>query len=125
MVYCLCFSLHHIFKKSVFRLCIFLFSASTNLALGSSTWQSSTANGYDSWRAVDGNRHSNMDVGSCISTEYQSDPYWSVDLGKDAKVAFIRIFTKRNLPGLWNWSLNGIFWPAVLISFLNLINNFF
>ena len=53
-----------------------------NLALGKKTAQSTTFQDAVSNRAVDGKRNGNYEEKSCSHTRKSTQPWWSVDLGK-------------------------------------------
>ena len=54
-----------------------------NIALGKRVTQSSTAFGGDARRAVDGKVDGNYAHHSVTHTEFQSKPWWQVDLDKE------------------------------------------
>ncbi|KAG1925841.1 fucolectin-like [Pimephales promelas] len=64
-----------------------------NLALGAPAVQSSTfsQNQAIAQKAVDGNRNSNINHGSCSVTKRVKDPWWRVDLGEIHEVSMISI----------------------------------
>ena len=61
----------------------------------STTVQSSVYQGYDSSRAVDGNRESIATHGSCFQTQSDPHPWWSVDLGSAVYISLV-VFTTAN-----------------------------
>ncbi|CAM4630637.1 unnamed protein product [Leuciscus chuanchicus] len=65
-----------------------------NLALRATAFQSSTLGGAVARKAVDGNRNSIWDGGSCSRTDRDRNPWWRVDLGKAYKVTRV-IITNR------------------------------
>ncbi len=68
----------------------------TNLALGKTTQQSSTAYGGVSGRAVDGNTSGVWNQGSVTHTNTQSQPWWQVLLGSDQEIGEIKIWNRTN-----------------------------
>ena len=73
-----------------------------NYAVGQMTWQSSTYDHYGlcwSGKAVDGSRNSYFDDRSCTHTEYQTDPWWMVDLGEVIEVGRIIIQNRGDCCG--------------------------
>ncbi|KAL7542977.1 hypothetical protein ACHAXR_013016 [Thalassiosira sp. AJA248-18] len=67
-------------------------SNSSNIALGKTTAQSSTCYGGEASRATDGNTGGNWHYGSVTHTCFQSNPWWSVDLGSGAEDKAFLIF---------------------------------
>ncbi|MBM3757085.1 MAG: DUF1929 domain-containing protein [Acidobacteria bacterium] len=68
----------------------------TNLAIGKSATQSSTASGGVAARAVDGNTNGDFSQNSVIQTNSQSQPYWQVDLGARAQIANVKIWNRSD-----------------------------
>ncbi|XP_077096491.1 uncharacterized protein LOC143747554 [Siphateles boraxobius] len=62
-----------------------------NLALGATAVQSSIYSGAVAQKAVDGNRNSIFNLGSCTFTNADRDPWWRVDLGIVYKVTRVSI----------------------------------
>lgn len=57
--------------------------AAQNVALGRPASQSSVLDaGSGAANAVDGNRDSNWERGSCAHTTHEPEPWWRVDLGR-------------------------------------------
>ncbi len=65
-----------------------------NMALRKPARQSSTSDSGAAVadRAVDGNTDGNYVVGSVSHTNFQSDPWWEVDLGQDAWIHEVRVW---------------------------------
>lgn len=63
----------------------------TNLALGKTTWQSSTDWGYVAGLAVDGIANTNIFESDCAQTTWQFFPWWVVDLGAEYHVTSVAI----------------------------------
>ncbi|KAG7469845.1 hypothetical protein MATL_G00133170 [Megalops atlanticus] len=61
-----------------------------NVALRGRATQSSQASG-SAFDAIDGNRNSNYNDGSCTHTELQTDPWWRVDLRREYRVTSVSI----------------------------------
>lgn len=66
----------------------------TNLALGRTTFQSSTSSNGASSRAVDGNTNTNYHSNSCTHTGNEDHPWWTVDLGSSKDVCSV-VLTNR------------------------------
>ncbi|CAM4630519.1 unnamed protein product [Leuciscus chuanchicus] len=62
-----------------------------NLALRATAVQSTTYAQAGAQNAVDGNRNSNFNLGSCSATNADRDPWWRVDLGIVYKVTRVSI----------------------------------
>ena len=69
---------------------------SVNIAKNKGTAQSSTFSIYASNLAVDGNKNTLMDSGSCTHTEDNPLPWWRVDLGAQYMIGTVKI-TNRHL----------------------------
>ena len=72
-----------------------------NVALNKGATQSSTSNGGQAFRAVDGNTNGSFGAGSVTHTNGNSDvgtlnPWWRVDLGASFNVLDINIFNRTN-----------------------------
>ncbi|CAH1273957.1 Hypp5244 [Branchiostoma lanceolatum] len=66
-----------------------------NIALGRPAYQKSLDFGGEADRAVDGNRDSNYNHGSCTHTIItEDDPWWYVDLGKTVTVDHVAIVNR-------------------------------
>ncbi|XP_078614351.1 uncharacterized protein LOC144883627 [Branchiostoma floridae x Branchiostoma japonicum] len=71
-------------------------SIDTNIAIGKSTTQSSTAPGWDSYKAVDSNKRPYSDSNSCMHTVTENDPWWSVDLGQVTPIDRVVIYNRQD-----------------------------
>jgi len=71
----------------------------TNLALMMPTGQVDTAYGGASDRAVDGNTETSFGKGSCTHTKKTKDPWWWVDLQKDASVSRVMVWNRSDCCG--------------------------
>lgn len=71
-------------------------SGGANLALEQSTTQSSTDDGADSTRAVDGNRSGEYTEGSVTLTLSESNPYWEVDLGSMTTIDKVIVYNRTD-----------------------------
>eukprot|EP00927_Polykrikos_kofoidii_P010286 TRINITY_DN14352_c0_g2_i1.p1 TRINITY_DN14352_c0_g2~~TRINITY_DN14352_c0_g2_i1.p1 ORF type:complete len:360 (-),score=34.04 TRINITY_DN14352_c0_g2_i1:11-1090(-) len=58
---------------------------------GKTSFQSSTANGAASWRAVDGSAKNKWIHGSCMTTKADSPSFWQVDLTKNFSITHISV----------------------------------
>ena len=67
-----------------------------NIALGKRVTQSSTAFGGDARRAVDGKVDGNYAHHSVTHTEFQSKPWWQVDLDKEETIRQINIYNRTD-----------------------------
>src|SRR5450631_3688704 len=67
-----------------------------NWALHGAATQSSTAEGGDARRAIDGNTNGDWNVGSVTQTDQEVDPYWEIDLGASYYIDEIRIFNRTD-----------------------------
>ena len=67
-----------------------------NIALGKRVTQSSTAFGGDARRAVDGKVDGNYDHNSVTHTDFQSKPWWQVDLAKEETIRQINIYNRTD-----------------------------
>jgi RHS repeat-associated protein len=74
-------------------------SASTNLALGKPTTQSSTEWGGVASRAVDGNTSGNWNDGSVTHTGTEGAPWWQVDLGSVQQLSDIKVWNRTDCCG--------------------------
>ncbi len=68
----------------------------TNLALGKTTQQSSTAFGGASSRAVDGNTSGIWNQNSVTHTQNSVRPWWQVRLGQEYEIGEIKIWNRTN-----------------------------
>jgi hypothetical protein len=95
-------------------------SGGGNLAQGKPSTQSSTLSGYgvsDAGLAVDGNTNGNFYSGSVAHTNYESNPWWQVDLGASATVQSVVIFNRTDccserLADYWIFVSNTPFSPG-------------
>ena len=67
-----------------------------NVALGKRVTQSSTAFGGDASRAVDGKTDGDFGHQSVTHTNFQSKPWWQVDLDKEETIRQINIFNRTD-----------------------------
>ena len=67
-----------------------------NVALGKRVTQSSTAFGGDASRAVDGKMDGDFGHQSVTHTNFQSKPWWQVDLDKEETIRQINIFNRTD-----------------------------
>ena len=67
-----------------------------NVALGKRVTQSSTAFGGDASRAVDGKTDGDFGHQSVSHTNFQSKPWWQVDLDKEETIRQINIFNRTD-----------------------------
>ena len=67
-----------------------------NVALGKRVIQSSTAFGGDASRAVDGKTDGDFGHQSVTHTNFQSKPWWQVDLDKEETIRQINIFNRTD-----------------------------
>ncbi|WP_206687777.1 thiol-activated cytolysin C-terminal domain-containing protein [Streptococcus pseudopneumoniae] len=67
-----------------------------NIALGKQVTQSSTAFGGDARRAVDGKVDGNYGHNSVTHTNFQSKPWWQVDLAKEETIRQINIYNRTD-----------------------------
>ncbi|XP_015755647.1 PREDICTED: receptor-type tyrosine-protein phosphatase delta-like [Acropora digitifera] len=65
-----------------------------NLAVNQPATQASVFQGSQASRAVDGNKNRDWDLGSCMHTQVQNDPWWRVDLGASLSVAEVFIVNR-------------------------------
>ncbi|XP_062279276.1 fucolectin-4-like [Scomber scombrus] len=88
-------------SKKILTLCeveVYGYRAPTgeNLAIRGKASQSSLYTFGIAYNAIDGNRNSNWDKGSCTHTNNDINPWWRLDLGKTYKVFSIKI-TNRDV----------------------------
>lgn len=69
-----------------------------NLAVKGKASQSSLYPGGSPYNAIDGNRFSRWELGSCSHTDGEYDPWWRLDLGKTHKVFSVKITNRVNFP---------------------------
>ena len=67
-----------------------------NIALGKRVSQSSTAYGGFASKAVDGNTNGNFGNQSVTHTDFQSKPWWQVDLDSEETIRQINIFNRTD-----------------------------
>lgn len=71
--------------------------AAQNVALGRPAAQSSVLEpGSDAGKAVDGNRDSDWEHGSCAHTAEEPEPWWHVDLGRRHSVYAVLVQNRRD-----------------------------
>ena len=70
------------------------------------TTQSSTVNGRDSGRGVDGLLSTDPADGHCFQTGYENNSWWAVDLGYDTTVHYVSIM---NIAGIESMCISIIF----------------
>lgn len=68
----------------------------TNVALGKTASQSSTAHGGSAARAVDGNSDGNYNAGSVTHTNSDANPWWQVDLGQNYFVVSVDVWNRTD-----------------------------
>jgi lysozyme len=68
----------------------------TNLAVGKTATQSSTAFGGVASRGVDGNEDGVYANGSVTHTAYEDQPYWEVDLGSVETIGSIKVWNRKD-----------------------------
>ena len=73
-----------------------------NQALHKPTWQTSTKDSGESFRAVDGSREPDYTHHSCTQSERADYPAWAVDLGYPMHVAMV---TVTNRECMFNWDI--------------------
>uniref|UniRef100_A0AAZ1XEV0 Fucolectin tachylectin-4 pentraxin-1 domain-containing protein n=2 Tax=Oreochromis aureus TaxID=47969 RepID=A0AAZ1XEV0_OREAU len=69
-----------------------------NLALQGKATQSSVQTLGLAYNAIDGNRNSNPEKGSCAQTNYDVSPWWRLDLRKTHKVFSVKIVNSDSDP---------------------------
>ncbi|XP_071325144.1 uncharacterized protein [Trachinotus anak] len=69
-----------------------------NLAVQGKATQSSLYSFGIAYNAIDGNRASNWDQGSCIHTKNEIGPWWRLDLGKTHKVFSVNVTNRDENP---------------------------
>ncbi|XP_078665811.1 uncharacterized protein LOC144908150 [Branchiostoma floridae x Branchiostoma belcheri] len=67
-----------------------------NLALKKPAAQPSTEHGGVAELAVDGNTDGTFNAGSCTHTNYQSNPWWRVDLGSSQAIGSVVVFNRQD-----------------------------
>ena len=72
-----------------------------DLALNQHATQASVFAGAGASRAVDGNKNTDWNQGSCMHTNEQNDPWWRVDLGASLPIAEV-VITNRLCPSCIN-----------------------
>ncbi|XP_023255855.1 fucolectin-1-like, partial [Seriola lalandi dorsalis] len=73
-------------------------SAGENLAVGGKATQSSVYSSGFAYNAIDGNRDSDWEQGSCTHTKNNISPWWRLDLGKTHKVFSVNITNRDENP---------------------------
>jgi hypothetical protein len=90
-----------------------------NLAAGKTTTQSSTLNGGDASRAVDGNTNGNWNANSVTHTGFDAQAWWQVDLGTVTDIGKVVLYNRTDCCGsrLKNFDLlvsyDGSSWQSV------------
>jgi hypothetical protein len=74
-------------------------SPGSNAARGMPSAQSSTKNGGTSDRAVDGRATTQYADNSCTHTNFESNPWWRVDLGRTSTVKSVQIWNRGDCCG--------------------------
>ena len=74
------------------------FFTGENLAVQGKASQSSLFSFGYAYNAIDGNRASNWDLGSCSHTNKDFNPWWRLDMGKTHKVFSVNIISRNILP---------------------------
>uniref|UniRef100_A0A3B4XJ05 F5/8 type C domain-containing protein n=2 Tax=Seriola lalandi dorsalis TaxID=1841481 RepID=A0A3B4XJ05_SERLL len=69
-----------------------------NLAVGGKATQSSVYSSGFAYNAIDGNRDSDWEQGSCTHTKNNISPWWRLDLGKTHKVFSVNITNRDENP---------------------------
>ncbi len=67
-----------------------------NLAAGKIVTQSSTLNGGDASRAVDGNTNGNWNANSVTHTNFNVQPWWQVDLGAVTGIGTVVLYNRTD-----------------------------
>ena len=70
---------------------------SENIALGKTSFQSSTDYSGNAWLAVDGNTDGNYYNGSVTHTKYEKGAWWIVDFGKSRNIGAIELFNRTDV----------------------------
>ena len=65
-----------------------------NIAWKKQATQSSTAYGGNANRALDGNTNSSYSQNSITHTNFEKQPWWQVDLGRNEQVGLVRLFNR-------------------------------
>jgi hypothetical protein len=73
-----------------------VFDAETNVALAGSASQSSTANGAEAGRAIDGRTTGDFEAGSTTMTGAEDDPWWELDLGTEHAIETIAVWNRTD-----------------------------
>ncbi len=74
-----------------------IYSDGKNIARGGKATQSSTSNGGDAIRAIDGNKSGAYPDGGQTHTQEGTDgPWWEVDLGKDYPIESILVYNRTD-----------------------------
>ena len=75
-------------------------AASPNLAVGKAATQSSTSDSTTgASKAVDGNTDGNFNDGSVTQTNFESNPWWQVDLGAPATMSSVVVWNRTDCCG--------------------------
>jgi galactose oxidase len=70
--------------------------ATSNLALRKTARQSSTAYAAEASRAIDGNTSGDFYQNTVTHTNWESESWWEVDLGNQAKLTYINVFNRTD-----------------------------
>ena len=62
--------------------------------IGRPAWQSSTLDGGSATLAIDGNGDLNASL--CTLTNYELEPWWTVDLGKPRRIFQVVLFNRAH-----------------------------
>ncbi len=77
-----------------------VFSGERNVALEGKATQSSTTNGGDARKAIDGNTDGSFASGTQThSIEGENQPWWEVDLGREVPVETVKVFNRTEGDG--------------------------
>ena len=68
----------------------------TNIALKGTAGQFSTWNSAVARNAIDGDRTQVFSQSKCSHADYVANNYWFVDLGKEAKISFVKIYGRSD-----------------------------
>ena len=71
--------------------------SSSNVATNGTATQSSTWNGYDAGRAIDGNTGGNWGAGEVTHTDFvEPEKWWEVDLGQSHTISEIKVWNRTD-----------------------------
>ncbi len=84
-------------KKTLTLAEVEVYSDGRNIARQGKATQSATAHGGDASRAIDGNKSGNFgDGGQTHTPENGKDPWWELDLGRDAAIESIVVYNRTD-----------------------------